>query len=84
MKQYTKPKVSEGEWVQCAAWANVDGVLYEVWEQKVNGTYQDHYAIYINGKRQRKTYFGESAHHEVARAYNDLVGWKNTIFGDEL
>lgn len=84
MKQYTKPKVTAGEWVQCAAWAEVDGVLYEVWEQKVAGTYQDHYAIYINGKRQRKTYFGESAHHDVARAYNDLVGWQNTIFGDEL
>lgn len=84
MKSYTKPSVTAGEWVQCAAWAKVDGVLYEVWEQKISGTYQDHYAIYINGKRQRKTYFGETAHHDVARAYNDLVGWQNTIYGDEL
>lgn len=84
MKQYTKPKVGEGMWVPTAAWCEVDRVLYEVWEQIVDGTYQDHYAIYIDGKRQRKTYFGETAHHDVARAYNDLVGWQNTIFGDEL
>lgn len=84
MKQYTKPKVGEGMWVPTAAWCEVDRVRYEVWEQIVDGTYQDHYAIYIDGKRQRKTYFGETAHHDVARAYNDLVGWQNTIFGDEL
>lgn len=84
MKQYTKPSVREGEWVICQAWAEVDGILYQVWEQMIDGAYQDHYAIYVNGKRQRKTYFGESAHWDVARAYNDLVGWQNTIYGDEL
>lgn len=84
MKQYTKPNVTAGEWVQCAAWAEVDGVLYEVWEQKISGTYQDHYGIWINGRLSGKTYFGETAHHDVARAYNDLVGWQNTIYGDEL
>lgn len=84
MKQYTKPKVGEGIWLPTDAWCEVDHVLYEVWEQKISDTYQDHYAIYINGKRQRKTYFGETAHHDVARAYNDLVGWQNSVSGDEL
>lgn len=83
MKQYTKPSVSEGEW-WTRAWCAVDGTEYAVKAQYIDGDYQDHYAIYINNKRQRKTYFGESAHHAVARAYNDLVGWKNTIYGDEL
>jgi hypothetical protein len=84
MKQYTKPSVREGHW-----WTRVEGMtkqgeIINIAMQVIDGTWQDHYAIYINGKRQRKTYFGESAHHEVARAYNDLVGWQNTIFGDEL
>jgi hypothetical protein len=83
MKQYTKPSVREGEWLTCAQ-CGVDGKDIHIKVQIVDNTYQDHYAIYINDKRQRKTYFGESAHWDVARAYNDLVGWQNTIFGDEL
>ena len=83
MKQYTKPSVREGLWYTCVE-CRVDGKDISIKVQILDGTYQDHYAIYINGKRQRKTYFGESAHHDVARAYNDLVGWQNSIFGDEL
>ena len=83
MKQYTKPSVTAGEW-WTRAWCAVDGIEYAVKCQYIDGTYQDHYAIYVNDKRMRKTYFGESAHHDVARAYNDLVGWQNSVFGDEL
>lgn len=88
MKQYTKPSVREGYWLTLATCTISDDDYnltdYEIRVQVVDDTYQDHYAIYINGKRQRKTYFGEMAHHDVARAYNDLVGWQNSVFGDEL
>ena len=83
MKQYTKPSVREGLWytrTEC----RVDGTTYRINRQVIDGDWQDHYSIWIDGHRQRKTYFGESAHHDVARAYNDLVGWQNTIYGDEL
>lgn len=83
MKYYTKQSVTKGEWTTRAE-CYTNGHEYRIKVQIVDGSYQDHYAIYIDGKRQRKTYFGESAHHAVARAYNDLVGWQNTIFGDEL
>lgn len=83
MKQYTKPSVREGRWYTRAE-CRVDGHSYRINVQVIDGTYQDHYAIWVDGKRQRKTYFGESAHHDVARAYNDLVGWQNSVFGDEL
>ena len=83
MKQYTKPSVTKGAWLTSAE-CRVDGTDYAVKVQMIDGYYQDHFAIYINGKRQRKTFFGEMSHHDVARAYNDLVGWQNSIFGDEL
>jgi hypothetical protein len=83
MKHYTKPSVTKGEWTTRAQ-CGVDGKDISIKVQILDDTYQDHYAIYINGKRQRKTYFGEMAHHDVARAYNDLVGWQNSVFGDEL
>lgn len=83
MKHYTKQSVTKGEWLPVVG-VIVDGTDYEIAQQYFDDDYQDHYALYINGKRQRKTYFGETAHHDVARAYNDLVGWQNTIFGDEL
>lgn len=83
MKHYTKQSVTKGEWLTVVG-CTTEGNDYQIKVQIVDNDYQDHYALYINGKRQRKTYFGESAHHSVARAYNDLVGWKNTIFGDEL
>lgn len=83
MKQYTKPKVSEGEWFTCVSTV-VDGTEYCVKRQGINGIFHDHYTICINGKRQRKTYFGELAHYDVARAYNDIVGWPHFISGDEL
>lgn len=83
MKQYTKPSVKEGYWSTRVSRV-VDGTAYVIKVQTIDGTYQDHYAIYENNRRQRKTYFGESAHHDVARVFNDLVGWQNSVFGDEL
>lgn len=83
MKHYTKQSVTKGEWTARAE-CYTNGHEYRIKVQIVDGSYQDHYAIYIDGKRQRKTYFGETAHWDVARAYNDLVGWKNSVFGDEL
>lgn len=86
MKYYTKPSVREGHWTTRAECGGFEeGFEYvAIKRQVLDGDYQDHYAIYIDGKRQRKTYFGETAHHDVARAYNDLVGWQNAVFGDEL
>jgi len=53
-------------------------------EHQISRTYQDHYGIWLNGRLSGRTYFGESAHHDVARSYYDLVGWQNTLSGDEL
>lgn len=83
MKHYYKPSVRDGYWYTRAS-AVVDGTEYRINRQVLDGEYQDHYSIYINGKRQRKTYFGETAHWDVARAFGDLVGWQNGVFGDEL
>lgn len=84
MKYYTKQSVTKGEWYTRAEGITEDGQGIKIKVQVIDGDYQDHYAIYVNGHRQRKTYFGESAHHDVARAYNDYVGWQNSVFGDEL
>lgn len=83
MKHYTKQSVTKGEWLTVAE-CTADHNDYQIKVQMVDNDYQDHYALYINGRRQRKTYFGETAHWAVARAYNDLVGWQNSVFGDEL
>lgn len=77
-KHYTKPSVKQGEWNLVVS--RLVGMTYiEIYEQFVDGTYQDHYAIYIDGKRQRPTFFGEMAYHDVKRAFNNLVGWPNMI-----
>lgn len=84
MKVYTKPSVRAGQWETLVEGLTTDGEFINIKMQIVDHTYQDHYAIYINDKRERKTYFGESAHHAVARAYNDRVHWGQQVFGDEL
>ena len=56
MKQYTKPSVREGYWLTLETCTISDDDYnltdYEIRVQVVDDTYQDHYAIYINGKRQ--------------------------------
>ena len=84
MKSYTKPSVREGKWYTRVGGFTKQGELIDIKVQIIDHTWQDHYAIYINDKRERKTYFGESAHHEVARVYNDLVHWGQMITGDVL
>lgn len=91
MKQYTKPSVREGRWYTRAQCMTPDHtgttpelVKIEVKRQYLHDEYQDHYAIYIDDKRQRKTYFGETAHWAAASAFNNLVHWTQTITGDVL
>ena len=84
MKVYKKPSVTEGKWYTVAGTFTKLGEDIDIKVQFLDDTYQDHFAIYINGKRQRKTYFGEMAHFDVARAYNDLVPWQNTVDGMSL
>ncbi len=83
MKQYTKQSVTKGEWRTRARAETLDNIV-EVKVQVIDNVWQDHYAVYVNGKRERKTYFGESAHHDAARAFNDRVHWSQMIIGDEL
>ncbi len=91
MKTYKKPSVREGMWytrAQCMTPDPTDTtpelVKIEVKRQFIDGEYTDHYAIYFDGRRERKTYFGESAHYDAARRYNELVHWTQTITGDVL
>lgn len=83
MKQYTKPSVREGHWETRARAETLDNIV-EVKVQIIDNDWQDHYAVYVNGKRQRTTYFGESGHYAAARAFNDRVHWSQMITGDEL
>ena len=84
MKQYTKQSVTKGEWYTRAEGITEDGQGIKIKVQVIDGEYQDHYAIYVNGKRERKTYFGETAHYDVAREYNDRVGWQQFVDGMSL
>lgn len=81
-----KPSVNDGRWITRAAGVTDEGDdrYIEIRRQAIDGAFVDHYAIYIEEKRQRKTYFGESAHYDVARAYNDMVHWTCTIDGSSL
>jgi len=83
MKQYTKQSVTKGEW-GIVAEAEYDDKDYTIARQYFDGDWQDHYAFYIDGKRQSKTYFGETAHYDVARVFNDHVHWTQTVSGDML
>ena len=84
MKVYKKPSVREGQWYTVAGAFTKLGEEIDIKRQYIDHTDQDHFAIYLNGKRQRPTYFGEMAHFDVARAYNDLVPWQNTVDGMSL
>lgn len=89
--RYEKPSVNEpgSEWETLATRRAVQGgAEVSIARQRLNTEDEvvllDHYAIYINGKRQRRTYFGESARHEVARKFNDMIHWTAAVYGDEL
>lgn len=84
MKQYTKPSVNDGSWDTRVEGITKQGEIINIKVQVIDHTWQDHYAIYLNDKRQRRTYFGETAHYDVARVYNDLVHWSQAITGDML
>ena len=80
-KLYTKPKVNDGEWYRCTkiCKTNNDEDLF-IAVQEIDGTEQDHYRIFVNGKAQpRVSYFGESAYHEVIRNALDLVHWSTSV-----
>jgi hypothetical protein len=83
----TKPSVNApgSEWLE-SAWTDMayDADEVSIRVQRINGVFVEHYAIYIDGKRQRKTYFGETARWHVARDFNDLVHWTEAVYGDEL
>lgn len=80
----TKPSVKEGTWYTVAGSLTHNDEAIDIKRQYISPNDQDHFAIYINGKRQRKTYFGETAHFDVARAYNDLVPWQYYVDGMSL
>lgn len=85
-KLYAKPSVRIGEWYRVSGIykTNNDEDLF-IAVQMVNGEWQDHYRIYINGKAQpRKSYFGEMAYNDVIRNASDLLHWSAPLHYDGL
>lgn len=73
-----KPRVSEGFWVLQHS-ENYEGKQVCIFRQVIDDEYVDHYYLTIDGKRQPRSYFGESAHHTIVRKFNDEVHWTQMI-----
>ena len=85
-KLYAKPSVRIGEWYRVSDIykTRMDEDLF-IAVQMVNGEWQDHYRIYVEGKpRPRKSYFGEMAYNDVIREASDLLHWSAPLVYDGL
>ena len=80
-KLYKKPKISAGDWYRCSdIHTTKDDKDLFIALQEIDGIEQDHYRIYINDKPiPRKTYFGETAYHDVIRDAGDLLHWSSPL-----
>lgn len=81
---YKKPSVKEGWWAVRVFDTAEDGSELEIQQQWVDEQPIDHYRIVVNGRNPRKTYFGESAHFDVASDFNGRVHWTRVVHGMDI
>ena len=82
VKQYPWFRVSDVYSTECVSpHGGVDVFVCQQYDQEYP---IDHYRLWIDGKMQRKTYFGETAYNDVVRALGDMVHWSCQPTVDDL